>query len=98
MRNLKYAQPFSVDLVYFTGDKGIKWFRGKFDPEQRNLIIQLIKVKLIQAVREFGLTAKDLGIEKIEFIRTEIPFVKSLNLSADLNQKLEMPLRQEVTK
>jgi hypothetical protein len=73
MRNLKYTQPFSVDYVMFTGDRGIKWFRGKFDPDQRKLIIALIKVKLIQAVREFGLTAEDLGLIKIEYIRANTP-------------------------
>ena len=96
MKNLKYNQPFSVDVVFFTGDRGIKWFKGKFDPDQRNLIIQLIKVKLIQAVREFGLTAEDLGLVKIEFIRSEIPFVETLNFSRNLKQKLEMPVRQEI--
>jgi len=62
MRNLKYTQPFSVDYVMFTGDKGIKWFKGRFDPEQKELIIQLIKLKLIQTMQEFGITAEDLGI------------------------------------
>jgi len=73
MKNLKYTQPFSVDYVYFTGDRGIKWFKGRFNPEQKKLIIQLIKVKLIEAVREFGLTAEDLGLVKIEIIRADTP-------------------------
>ncbi|MBA7653698.1 hypothetical protein ES703_61555 [subsurface metagenome] len=62
MRNLEYTQPFSVDYVYFAGDKGIRWFKGKFDPEQKKLIVQLIKIKLISAMQEFGITAGDLGI------------------------------------
>ncbi|GAH94225.1 unnamed protein product [marine sediment metagenome] len=62
MRNLTYAQPFSVDYVYFTGNKGIKWFKGKFNPKQKELIIQLIKSKLISAMHEFEITAEDLGI------------------------------------
>lgn len=73
MKNLKYDTPFSVDMVYFKGDRGIKWFRGVFDPDQKNLIIQLIKVKLIQAVREFGLTAEDLGLVNVEYLRAETP-------------------------
>jgi len=101
MKNLKYNQAFSVDYVMFTGDRGIKWFKGQFDPEQRNLIIQLIKLKLISAMQEFGITAEDLGIEKIE-IRGQIPFVETLksltnlNQKSKLNQRLETPLRMEV--
>ncbi|MBA7538974.1 hypothetical protein ES705_31252 [subsurface metagenome] len=94
MKNLKYNQPFSVDVVFFDGS--IKWFKGKFNPEQKKLIIELIKVKLIQSVREFGLTARDLGIEQIEFIRNEIPFIETLSLSENINPKLEMPVRQEI--
>ena len=48
MKNLKYPQSFSVDYVLFTGREGIKWFKGKFDPDQKKLIVQLIKVKLIE--------------------------------------------------
>lgn len=93
MRNLNYNQPFSVDVVYFDGS--IKWFKGKFNPEQKKLIVQLIKLKLISAMQEFGITAEDLGIEKIE-IRSQIPFVETLNSLTNLNQKLEMPVRQEI--
>ncbi len=101
MRNLKYTQPFSVDYVMFTGDKGIKWFRNKFDPEQKQIIVQLIKLKLIQTMQEFGITAEDLGIEKIE-IRRSLPFVEvvnsltNFNQKSNINQRLETPLRQEV--
>ncbi|GAI62198.1 unnamed protein product [marine sediment metagenome] len=73
MKNLKYNQSFSVDYVSFTGDRGIKWFKGRFNPEQKKLIVQLIKVKLIEAVREFQLTAEDLGLVKIEIIRADTP-------------------------
>lgn len=96
MRNLKYTQPFSVDLVYFAGDKGIKWFKGKFDPDQKKLIIQLIKVKLIEAVREFGLTAEDLGLVSVEYIRAESPirekssvtFYSTPRISSSINNKI----------
>jgi len=96
MKNLNYNQSFSVDYVYFTGDRGIKWFKGKFDPDQKKLIIQLIKVRLIKAVREFGLTAEDLGLVEIKIIRTEAPtrekssvtFQSIPRISSSINNKI----------
>jgi len=87
MKNLKYTQPFSVDMVFFTGDRGIRWFKGKFDVDQRNHIIQLIKLKLIQAVREFRLTAEDLGLVKIKYEqRAETPLRVSVERSSPVIQ------------
>jgi len=96
MKNLKYPQSFSVDYVLFTGREGIKWFKGKFDPDQKKLIVQLIKVKLIEAVREFGLTAEDLGLVSVEYIRAETPmreessvtFQSIPRISSSINNKI----------
>lgn len=95
MRNLKYSTPFSVDMVYFRGDRGIKWFRGVFDKKQKELIVELIKLKLISVMQEFGITAEDLGIKRIEF-REVLPYVEIINQKSNINQRLEIPLRQEV--
>ena len=96
MRNLKYNQPFSVDMVFFDGS--IKWFKGKFNPDQKKHIIELIKLKLIQSIREFGLTAEDLGLASVEYIRVEAPIkeISTARFSTPINKRISTPINNRI--
>lgn len=95
MRNLKYTTPFSVDMIYFRGDKGIKWFKGVFDADQKKLIVELIKAKIIQAVREFEISAEDLKMVKVEYLRTETPVRKEAPISFQFTPRIPISIIRE---